>query len=137
MYKYSTTSLLKLSTCHADLQTIMFEVIKHRDVTISCGTRGKAEQDEAYHAGYSTVKYPHSKHNSLPSMAVDAIPYPSKWSDMDQLQILGGFILGIAAQLYEDGKITHLIRWGHDWDRDNEYDDHTFVDAPHFELFKP
>ena len=58
MYSYSTTSLLKLSTCHADLQTIMFEVIKHRDITIACGTRGKAEQDEAYHAGYRTEEVP-------------------------------------------------------------------------------
>ena len=137
MYSYSETSKRKLATCHEDLQTIFNEVIKHIDVSIVCGTRGEAEQQEAYHAGYSTVQYPNSKHNSSPSMAVDAIPYPTKWSDMDSLQILGGFVLGVTAMLYETGKITHLVRWGHDWDMDNEYDDHTFIDAPHYELFKP
>lgn len=137
MYSYSQNSRSKLATCHPDIHTIMMEVIKWRDVSIVCGWRSEEAQQEAYHNGYSTVQYPNSKHNSAPSMAVDVVPYPEKWSDMDELQIMGGFILGVAAMLYEEGKISHLVRWGHDWDMDDDYDDHTFIDAPHFELFKP
>jgi len=137
MPKYSQSSQKRLSTCHRDLQTVFNEVIKYYDVTIACGHRGEAAQQEAYDDGFSTVQFPNSKHNSIPSMATDAIPYPQKWSDMDALQVLGGFVMGVASQLYEQGKITHLIRWGHDWDGDHDYHDQTFIDAPHFELFKP
>ncbi len=27
------------------------------------------------------------------------------------------------------------LRWGGDWDRDAEFDDQTFNDLPHFELY--
>ena len=137
MPKYSQTSKDRLATCHEDLQTIFNEVIKTYDVTIVCGERNQADQDKAFADGFSTVKYPNSKHNSSPSMAVDVVPYPEMWSDMDELQIMGGFILGIATMLYEYGKVTHLLRWGHDWDGDHDYDDQDFIDAPHFQLYKP
>ena len=137
MPSYSKLSKARLATCHDDLITIFNKVIEHMDVTIVCGHRGKEEQNEAYDSGYSQVKYPNSKHNKKPSMAVDVVPYPEMWTDMDKLQVLGGFVLGIAAMLYEEGEIEHLVRWGHDWDMDWDLDDSTFIDAPHFELFKP
>ena len=137
MYNYSKTSKRRLSTCHKDLQKVFNFVIKYIDCSIVCGHRGQIEQDDAFDGGFSKLIYPFSKHNKLPSMAVDCIPYPTKWTDMDAMQVLGGFIMGVASMMYEKGEITHLIRWGHDWDMDNDYGDQTFIDAPHYELYKP
>ena len=112
MYYYGETSKARLATCHPDLQRIVNFVIKHIDVTIVCGTRGEEEQQEAFDNGYSTVQYPNSKHNSSPSMAVDAVPYPTMWSDMDAMQVLGGFVMGVASLLFEKGFLArgHLPR---------------------------
>jgi len=39
-----------------------------------------------------------------------------------------------AERLYNEGKITHKLRWGGDWDSDKVFDDQNFDDLPHFEL---
>jgi peptidoglycan L-alanyl-D-glutamate endopeptidase CwlK len=39
--------------------------------------------------------------------------------------------------LFEIGAIKHRIRWGGDWDMDNDLSDNTFNDLVHFELYKP
>jgi peptidoglycan L-alanyl-D-glutamate endopeptidase CwlK len=38
--------------------------------------------------------------------------------------------------LLVEGKISHAIRWGGDWDSDDIFDDQNFDDLPHFELVK-
>jgi hypothetical protein len=42
--------------------------------------------------------------------------------------------MGIADKLYSEGKMTHRVRCGIDWDQDNDIDDTKFWDAGHFEL---
>ena len=51
MFKYSSVSLWRLSTCHEDLQVLCHEIIKYYDVTVVTGYRGKEEQDHAYAIG--------------------------------------------------------------------------------------
>jgi peptidoglycan L-alanyl-D-glutamate endopeptidase CwlK len=38
--------------------------------------------------------------------------------------------------LYKKGMIEHHIRWGGDWDGDQDFRDQTFDDLAHFELIK-
>lgn len=135
MFRYSIVSKNRLSTCHPDLQTLFNEVIKYYDCTIVCGHRGQYEQDAAYNAGYSQVRWPNSRHNSFPSMAVDAAPYEQgiDWGKL-QSAYFAGRVMGIADKLYSEGKMTHRVRCGIDWDRDNDIDDTKFWDAGHFEL---
>lgn len=136
MPKYSTISKSRLVTCHQDLQTLFNEVIKYYDCTIVYGHRGEIAQNQAYAEGKSQLKWPNSKHNKWPSLAVDAAPYERTAIDWGKLQSsnFAGFVLGIAAMLFAEGKITHRIRSGADWDMDNDVDDTTFWDACHFEI---
>lgn len=139
MPAYSAASRERLATCHVDLQTICNEVIKYTDHTVVQGFRNQAEQNEAFEAGHSTLKWPRSKHNQQPSMAVDLAPYVPEingldWEDIKAFCVLAGYVMAIADQLLEGGRITHRIRWGGDWDRDGRTVDQTFHDLPHFEL---
>ena len=138
MPKYSNTSKSRLVTCHEDLQTLFNEVIKYYDCTIVCGHRGEIAQNEAYAAGNSEKPWPLSKHNKWPSLAVDAAPFEKTAIDWGKLQSsnFAGFVMGVAEMLFAEGKITHHIRSGADWDMDNDVDDTKFWDAHHFELIE-
>lgn len=134
MNKYSKKSTELLNQCHPDLIVIFNEVIKYFDNSIICGHRSKQEQNSAYYHGYSKLIYPKSKHNKIPSMAVDSVPYPINWKDVNRMRYYAGFVVGIANMLKEQNKITHTIRWGGDWDMDTETNDQRFNDIPHFEI---
>lgn len=137
MPRYSETSRARLATCHPDLQVIFNEVVQHFDNTIVCGHRPKSDQDKAVREGKSQVQWPNSRHNSDPSMAVDAVPYPIDWNDRERMTLFAGYVQGVADQLFDLGQINHRVRWGGDWDRDTEVNDNRFDDLPHFELVKP
>lgn len=128
MPSFSKRSLDNLNTAHPDLQKLFNEVIKYRDITILCGHRGKEEQDAAFAAKQSKLKYPNSKHNKIPSLAVDVAPYPINWSDINGFKELASFVLQKAKEL------GISIRWGGDWDGDGDSKDETFLDFPHYEL---
>lgn len=134
MASYNKQSQDKLSQCHEDLQTIFNYVIPFWDNTIITGHRGKKEQGEKFDKGLSKVDYPRSKHNSLPSMAVDAVPFPSLYSSRDNMIAFGGFVMGVAEWMYHEGKIAHRLRWGANWKGDRDLENNGFDDPGHFEL---
>ena len=140
MFKYSSVSLSRLNTCHEDLKLLCHEIIKYYDVTIVTGYRGREEQDHAYAIGNSKVKFPNSKHNIYPSHAVDIVSYEKTGIDWGEKQAiyLAGWVMGIAARLYSEGKMKHKIRCGLDWNMDNDIDDTIRLkqlwDPGHFEL---
>ncbi len=128
MRKFGKRSLENLKECHPKLQLLMTEVLKVMDVSIIEGHRPKAEQDKAFHAGKSKLKWPNSKHNKKPSLAVDVVPYPVDWKDTARFYYMCGVIKACAFNLGIN------IRLGADWDGDNEFKDQTFHDLPHVEL---
>lgn len=128
MASYSKQSMARLLTCHPDLQAVFVEVIKHKDCSILWGYRGEIDQNKFYHNGTSKIKYPDSKHNKTPSLAVDAAPYPIDWTDRERFILFAGFVLGIA----ESRGIK--LRWGGDWSMDGCTKDEKFSDLSHFEL---
>tara|TARA_Y100001951_G_scaffold33870_1_gene26724 strand:- start:535 stop:927 length:393 start_codon:yes stop_codon:yes gene_type:complete len=128
MPRFGKRSKKRLATCDDRLQDLFKKVIKYFDCTVIQGHRGEAEQNQAYDAGRSKLRYPDGKHNADPSKAVDVAPYPIDWSDRDRFHYFGGFVLGIASQM------GLKIRWGGDWDRDTEVKDNKFDDLPHFEI---
>lgn len=134
MPKFSLESQKKLSTCHPDLQTLFDEVIKYFDCTVIEGFRDESDQNKAFADGKSKLKWPNGKHNKNPSMAVDVSPYPIDWKNIKRMYWFAGFVMGIANHLRYEGKIDHGVRYGGDWDRDNDIDDQTFKDLVHFEL---
>jgi len=137
MNRYSEISKARLRTCHRDLRTLFAHVIQDFDNTIVCGHRDKELQDKYYAEGKSMLKYPNSKHNKIPSLAVDAAPY-EKGTGIDwtksQMLYFAGYVKGIADRLYRIGVISHRIRLGADWNQNNDIDDEHFIDIGHFEL---
>lgn len=127
MPKFSQLSLDKLSSCHSDLQKLFNEVIKEFDCVVLQGYRSEEEQLKFFNQGKSKIKSG-GKHNSLPSLAVDVAPYPIDWSDKERFYYFAGFVKGLASSL------GISIRWGGDWDSDNNLKNQTFFDLPHFEL---
>ena len=137
MPHFSALSRDKLLTCHIDLQTLFNEVIKYFDCSILVGYRGEADQNKAVLEKKSKLKFPLSKHNSMLSMAVDAAPSPlPKWSNINDFVYFGGFVMGIAEKLLAEGKITHEIRYGADWNRNDRLSDDSFQDCVHFEIYE-
>lgn len=127
-FKYGERSARNLSEAHTKLQAIFNEVIKQYDCSIIEGHRTEKEQNAAYHSGKSKLKFPKSKHNSKPSNAVDAVPFPIDWNDKARFYYFAGLVKATAFQM------GYKIRWGGDWDGDNSFKDQSFHDLPHFEL---
>jgi len=128
MPKFSKTSRENLSECDIRLQHIFETIIDIYDIKILCGHRGELEQEELYAAGKTKVHYPNSKHNASPSSAVDVVPYPVNWSDRERFYFLAGLVKGVA----QSQDVS--IRWGGDWDSDNDFNDNSFDDLCHFEI---
>ena len=129
-HKFGKRSSINLRQCHPDLQEILQEAIKYIDFSVICGHRSKADQDAAYHSGRSTKKFPDSKHNEFPSIAVDVAPYNGgiDWNDLESFAYLSGIIKGIAMAK------GIKVRTGIDWDDDGQIHDHKLRDFPHIEL---
>jgi len=100
------------------------------DHTILCGHRTEEEQDIAFMEGFTQLPWPKSEHNSYPSNAVDACPYPWNFQspDIELLRYFGGFVKGVAFSMGVG------IRWGGDWNSNNDFKDENFRDLYHFEL---
>lgn len=134
MPKFGEESIKKLETCHSDLQMVMNEAIKYINFSVLEGHRGQIAQEAAFAAGNSKLHWPYGNHNKSPSLAVDISPYPINWNDTQRFIYFAGFIMAIAQILKKEGKITHSIGWGGDWNRDTELNDEKFRDLGHFEV---
>ena len=149
--RFSTLSLARLNTCHPDLVLLFTAVVVLRDCTIMCGRREQADQDAAYEAGRSKLRWPQSKHNAREpgglSRAVDVAPYFANhrpaiiWPDckagvQTQIQTTGmwyefaGYVWAVADHL----GIGERLRWGGDWYREGLFFRQSFDDLPHWEL---
>lgn len=117
--KFGKKSLERLRTCHDDLQLLCHAILEDMDITVLCGYRGEQEQNEAFAKGTSKLKFPKSKHNSYPSLAVDIAPYPVDFNDIQSFNKM----CDIAEQKAE--KMGIEIRLGRDF---------SFRDYPHIEL---
>lgn len=126
--RWSIASHDRLTTCHEDLQKVFNTVIETFDCAVLEGHRTEEAQEEAYRTGHSKLRWPFSKHNVLPSLAVDVAPYPINWNDTIRFYFFAGYVLGVAS------KLGINLRWGGDWDRDTDVQDQTFFDLVHFEL---
>jgi len=141
MYKFGTKSKRLISTCHSDLQTIMNYALSISDVDfgIAEGHRSIEKQKQYYREGKTTLDgvTNKSKHNYLPSMAVDIFPYfnnAANW-DNEHMSYLAGLIHAVSEILYAQRRISYKIRWGGNWDMDGVILlDQSFDDRPHFEL---
>ncbi len=134
MPKFSHESFSKLSTCHPDLITIFFEVIRYFDCTVIEGYRNEIDQEKYFREGKTKLEWPYGKHNSMPSLAVDVAPFPIDWGNTRRFYLLAGYVMATAEQLKQHEKITHSLRWGGDWKNTKCVEVQDFNDLPHYEL---
>jgi len=128
MHRYSKRSAIRLAQCDDRIQQVFNRVIKTVDCTILVGHRNQETQDDMFETKRSQLRWPKSKHNQLPSLAVDAICYPIDWYDRERITLFAGFVLGTAYNM------NIPLRWGGDWNRDWYTKDNNFDDLVHYEL---
>ena len=128
MPTFSRKSEERLNTCARPLILLFNEVVRYIDCTIIEGHRPLERQQMLLEQGMTTLQK--GKHNEFPSMAVDVVPYPVDWEDLDRFRYFAGWVLGIASQRKVD------LRWGGDWNRNHNMSDQTFIDLPHYELLE-
>ncbi len=113
----SASSRLKLATCHKDLQRLVLAVAAVTPIQVLCGHRNEADQNAAFASGHSKDTWPHSRHNALPSQAVDIAPLPIDWGNLEAFKTLSDTVkikavqLGIAVVWGGDWKMQDLVHW--------------------------
>ncbi|MBL1319608.1 MAG: hypothetical protein JKY80_02005 [Mariprofundaceae bacterium] len=128
MSAFSKTSQQRLEECKLQLQLLFSTVVGTYDCSVLVGHRGKADQNKAYDSGNSKKRFPDSTHNTKPSKGIDVAPYPIDWDDTKRFYYFAGYVKAKAEEL------GIKIRWGGDWDGDNDLNDQTLMDLVHFEL---
>jgi hypothetical protein len=154
MPNFGERSKGKLITCHPLIREVSYLAIRYWDITIIHGFRGKELQDELVAQGLSKTPWPTSQHNHLSdqedvdagyandvdiplSLAFDFAPwYPVlphvRWKHEDEFYHMAGLIIGMSEDyLNERG---FWLRYGGDWDDDQDLHDQTFLDLGHLEL---
>lgn len=92
-YAFGKNSLKRLNELDPRLKALAVLMMSKQvmDFAIICGHRRETEQNAAFYAGKSKVKYPYSKHNANPARAYDRVPYPiplnaaGDWDDKSPL----------------------------------------------------
>lgn len=131
MYKWGARSKKVRGTLDPRLQLVVDELLKLVNVSLISGHRGQEEQDRLYEEGKTQVKYPNSKHNTYPSIAVDIQPYPYPINEEELWGALG-FIAGLAICI--GMKYNIELRWGGDWNQNGSLTDNNFDDLFHLEI---
>lgn len=120
-----------LATLDPRLQVVMNELLLLVDVSLISGYRDREEQTILFENGLSKARYPDSKHNRKPSLAVDLQPAPYPKSEKElwaALGLIAGLAICIAA--------SHgwRLRWGGDWNMNGSVVDNGFDDLFHLEM---
>ena len=110
-YKLGTRSAQSLSGVNPDMVAVV-----ERAIEITEGIRHINRQRELLKAGKSTTL--NSRH--ITGHAVDMVPYPVDWEDLERFELMAEAMKEAADEL------DIPIVWGGDWK--------SFYDAPHFEL---
>ena len=118
-YFFSQRSKRNLEKAHPDLQRLAHAVLEEMDIAVICSYRGEVEQNRAFNEGKSKLRYPQSKHNVIPSRAIDIVPIPLRWDDIESFEKMCKVVERKAA------KLGIRIRLGRDF---------SFRDLVHFEL---
>lgn len=140
MPKFGRNSRNRLETVCTGLRTVFSKVVENYDCSVLQGHRPKEDQVTAFRTGRSKVNWPNSKHNSLPSKAIDIVPYPIDWGETgteeQKRKAIARFyhFAGYVKRIAEEEGIS--LRWGGDWDGDLDFSDQSFDDLPHWEILE-
>ena len=124
--------------CYDDLDPRLQDVCDYilqnvADISLITGHRNQHDQNEKFYSipQLTKVQWPNSKHNKLPSLAVDFQPYPYPARE-EKLWASLAYVAGSAKE-YVKSKGFEL-RWGGDWDGNGDLTDEDFDDLFHLEI---
>lgn len=124
----SPGSEIKLQSAHPSLISLVRMVAAKIPCMVVEAHRDEVAQHLAYESHHSTLEWPNSKHNHLPSLAVDLAPLPYNPNDVRLLYYFGGYVCATAQAA------GIKIRWGGNWDDDLQLSHQKFLDLYHYEL---
>ena len=133
-FKFGPESQKQLATCHPDLQRVLNRAIQIVDFKVVEGHRTIERQQQLFAEGKTKINGTSQlgKHNHSPSLAADIYPFPIDLRDEEKSSARFYHLMGVVkACAHMEGV---LLRFGHDWDGDNDYADQSFDDLPHIEL---
>lgn len=124
-YQFSTTSQKRLEGVHPVLIQTAERVLSYGviDLTIPPfgGLRTLNDQRGLVKKGVSkTLNSMHLPQNDGYGHAIDVIPYPVNWNDIERFKLVGHLMMHAARE------IGFVLEWGGNWK--------TFKDYPHFQL---
>ena len=132
-FKLGKTSLARLQGVDETLVNVVKRAIEISEVdfTVLEGVRTLERQRELYAQGRTapgkivtwTMK---SRH--IEGKAVDLVPYPLDWNDLEKFNKIKDAMFQAARELDVN------LRWGDDWDGDGKYREKGEYDSPHFEI---
>jgi len=132
MFKFAASSKRYLKECDKDLQAICksVKIISELDFDISCGYRSLEDQKAVYNKRLSKCDgvRKKSKHNYIPSRAVDIYCYDGDKADYskEKLSYMAGLFRAVSIDLHKRGIIKNELLWGGWWN--------DLKDMPHYEL---
>lgn len=136
-YSLSKSSHERLETCNFMIQDAVEYALDFIDIGVMCGHRTQEEQAKLMEQGLTqTLK---SLHLCMPSNAVDllvyvkGVGYITEKSDPKKYRQYYGKLAGILETYCHHHGLN--FRWGGDWDKDNSFNDQTFDDLGHFEIY--
>jgi len=154
MFQFGERSDNCLQSVHEDLQLIHRTAIRtiRVDYGVHSGGRTIDEQLEAFLSGASQLDPRKPEHlakamhvitpDRPKAMATDihiAVSYQGKpltWQK-ESLIYVQVYLIATADRLLEQGRISHRLMWGYNWDMDSIIGlDHDFKDLPHNQLVK-
>lgn len=129
-YRWSQRSRDRLATCHPVLVTLFNRVlsVSPLDLTVLEGHRNEARQNALQESGASQLRWPNSRHNQTPSMAVDVAPYVDgavSW-EWEHYYTIAPVVKQVWAEMPCDVRAKWMLTWGGDW--------RSFKDGPHWQL---
>jgi len=131
---WGKNSKLHYDTLDPRLQRVMDRVLYEvADISLTCGFRTEEAQNILFDDNRSRVRFPNSKHNHYPSMAVDFQPWPMP-ERTEKLWAALAYVAGRAVEIgIEEGV---ALRWGGDWNRNGDLTDQRFDDLFHLEIME-
>lgn len=126
---YGPASEANIGELHPELQRLLracaLELPSYFDISVTCGWRGEADQNEAFRTGASKLRWPDSAHNKKPARAYDYACYgrdqagkPVQVYDIEDILMRQGAMRLVAHRI--GVRLRPLIDW----------------DKPHVELAK-
>jgi peptidoglycan L-alanyl-D-glutamate endopeptidase CwlK len=100
------------AACAADPKCPAFQILESQ--------RGRQAQERAFALGHSRAHFGQSAHNFQPAVALDVVPNPLDWNDLDSFNALGAFVMAKSMVL------GIQITWGASFKKLKDY--------PHYEL---